>query len=146
MGLGQQDLLVLRIGDEQFALPVEAVEELVESPKYRPVPGGATGLLGVFTLGGRLLSLHDPAPLLGATLQGNPVALVMRAGARMLAIAVDDADDVITVDLADVREAPRSEDGDDLVVGILWRRPELITLLDARAVGAACAERDEATL
>lgn len=137
---------MVRIGDEQFALAVESVEELVESPRFRLVPGGATGLLGVFTLGGRLLSLYDPAPLLGASLQGTPVALVMRAGARMLALAVDDADDVITVDLADVREAPRLDEGDDLVVGVLWRRPELITVLDARALGAACASRDGVAL
>jgi chemotaxis signal transduction protein len=123
-----QDLLVVRVGRERFALPVEAVEELVESPRPRPVPGAATAVLGVFALGSALLSLYDPAVVLGARVDGAPVALVLRNGAGRLALAVDDADDVMRVDLSEVREAPRDGTDDDLVVGVLWRRPDLITV------------------
>jgi chemotaxis signal transduction protein len=136
---GVQDLLVVRVGRERFALPVEAVEELVESPRPRAVPGAATAVVGVFALGDALLSLYDPAVVLGAPLDGAPVALVMRSGPGRLALAVDDADDVMRVDLSEVREAPRDGTDDDLVVGVLWKRPDLITVLDARAVAAACS-------
>jgi chemotaxis signal transduction protein len=136
---GVQDLLVVRVGGERFALPVEAVDELVESPRTQAVPGASPSLIGVFPLGDRLLSLYAPDRLLGASLSGDPVALVMRSGARVLALAVDDAEDVVRVDLKDVRDPPRVGRDDDLVLGVLWRAPDLVAVLDARAVAAACA-------
>ena len=137
--LGVQDLLVARVGRERFAFPVEAIEELVESPRPRPVPGASAAVIGAFALGDALMSLYDPAVVLGAGIEGEPLALVMRSGSRRLALAVDDAEDVLRVDLSEVRDAPRSGRDDDLVIGVLWRRPVLITVLDAQAVAAACS-------
>ena len=136
--MGTQDLLVVRVGAERFALPVESIDELVESPRTRSVPGSPAALLGVFPFGSRLLSLYSSEQLLGVRLSGSPVGLIMRGGASAIALAVDDAVDVIRIDLQDVRPAPRSGQEDELVLGVLWRAPELITILDPRAVSAAC--------
>ena len=136
---GAQDLLVVRIGEERFAVPLESVEELVESPQLRIVPGAPPALLGLFTLGDSLLPLYSPASVLGATPLGEQVALVMRGGRARLALAVDDADDVISVSLTDVIAAPRTGHHDDVVLGVIWRDGELLTVLDARAVVASYA-------
>lgn len=136
---GAQDLLLVRIGDERFAVPLESVDELVESPNLRHVPGAPPALLGLFTLGGSLLPLYSPAGVLGATPLREQVALVMRGGRARVALAVDDADDVISISLADVIDAPRTGHHDDVVLGVLWRDGELLTLLDARAVVASYA-------
>src|SRR5688572_32975932 len=106
--VGAQDLLVVRIGEERFAVPLEAVDELVESPRLRSVPGAPPALLGLFTLGDMLLPLYSPASVLGTTPAGEDVALVMRGGRARVALAVDDAEDVISVSLTDVLEAPRT--------------------------------------
>lgn len=132
--VGAQDLLVVRIGRERFAVPLEAVDELVEAPRIRPVPGAPDGLLGLFTLGSALLPLYSPATILGVEPLGERAALVMRGGRARVALAVDDADDVIRVSLADVIDAPRTGHHDDVVLGVIWREGELLTLLDARAV------------
>lgn len=131
---GEQDLLVVRIGPERFALPLESVDELVEAPLIRPVPGSPDSLLGLFTIGESMLPLYSPAAILGAAGRGEPVALVMRGGQARIALAVDDAEDVISIALADVRDAPRTGRHDDVVLGVVWRDGELLTLLDARAV------------
>lgn len=136
---GAQDLLLVRIGDERFAVPLESVEELVESPNLRHVPGAPPALLGLFTLGASLLPLYSPAGVLGATPLREQVALVMRGGRARVALAVDDADDVISISLADVIDAPRTGHHDDVVLGVIWRDGELLTLLDARAVVASYA-------
>lgn len=136
---GAQDLLVVRIGNERFAVPLESVDELVEAPHLRTVPGAPETLLGLFTLGESLLPLYSPASILGAEPIGEQVALVMRGGRARLALAVDDADDVISVSLADVLDAPRTGHHDDVVLGVIWHESELLTLLDARAVVAAYA-------
>ena len=136
---GAQDLLVIRIGSERFAVPLESVDELVEAPQLRTVPGAPDTLLGLFTLGQSLLPLYSPASILGAEPIGEQVALVMRGGRARIALAVDDADDVISVSLADVLDAPRTGRHDDVVLGVIWHETELLTLLDARAVVASYA-------
>jgi purine-binding chemotaxis protein CheW len=136
---GAQELLVVRIGQERFAVPLEAVDELVESPRLRSLPGAPPALLGLFTLGELLLPLYSPASVLGATPAGEDVALVMRGGRARVALAVDDAEDVITVSLTDVLEAPRTGHQDDVVLGVIRRDDDLLTLLDARAVVASYA-------
>jgi purine-binding chemotaxis protein CheW len=136
---GAQELLVVRIGAERFAVPLESVDELVESPQLRAVPGAPENLLGLFTLGEALLPLYSPASILGAEPLGEQVALVMRGGLSRVALAVDDADDVISVSLADVLDAPRTGRHDDVVLGVIWHGNELLTLLDARAVVASYA-------
>lgn len=136
---GAQDLLVVRIGSERFAVPLESVDELVESPRLRSVPGAPENLLGLFTLGDALLPLYSPAAILGAESRGEQVALVMRGGASRIALAVDDADDVINVSLSEVLDAPRTGRHDDIVLGVIWSDGDLLTLLDARAVVASYA-------
>lgn len=136
---GFQDLLVVRIGAERFAVPLEAVDELVETPRLRAVPGSPDGLLGLFTLGGGLLPLYSPARLLGVSPDAHPAALVMRGGQSRIALAVDDADDVVRISLADVLDAPRTGHHDDIVPGVVWWEGDLLTLLDARAVVACFA-------
>jgi chemotaxis signal transduction protein len=137
--IGAQELLVVRIGEERFAVPLEAVEELVESPSLRAVPGAPDDLLGLFTLGQSLLPLYSPAAILGSQTFGEQVALVMRGGASRIALAVDDADDVVSVSLADMLDAPRTGRGDDVVLGVIWHGADLLTVLDARAVVASYA-------
>lgn len=136
---GTQDLLVVRVGSERFAVPLESVDELVESPQLRLVPGAPENLLGLFTLGPALLPLYSPAAILGAEATGEHVALVMRGGRARVALAVDDADDVINVSLADVLDAPRTGRHDDIVLGVIWNGGDLLTVLDARAVVASYA-------
>jgi len=136
---GTQDLLVVRIGSERFAVPLDAVDELVESPHLRTVPGAPENLLGLFPLGEALLPLYSPAAILGAEPIGEQVALVMRGGRARVALAVDDADDVISVSLSQVRDAPRTGRHDDVVLGVIWSDGDLLTLLDARAVVASYA-------
>lgn len=137
--VGEQELLVVRIGDERFAVPLESVDELVETPVLRKVPGAPEGLLGLFALGEALLPLYSPAGILGAHAAGEAVALVMRGGRARIALAVDDADDVVSVSLTGVLDAPRSGRNDDVVLGLVWHEGELLTLLDARAVVASYA-------
>jgi purine-binding chemotaxis protein CheW len=138
---GTQDLLVVRIGAERFAVPLDAIDELVEQPRIRKVPGAPAHLVGLFTLGEATLPLFSPSMLLGMEPRGEQVALVMHGGGVRMAIAVDDADDVISVALADVLDAPRTGHYDDVVLGVVWNEGELLTLLDSRAIVASYASR-----
>ena len=65
------------------------------------------------------------------------MTLVLRPSSTRIALAVDAVDDVFEVELADVRPVPNA-DADGMVLGVVWRGTELVTLLDADVVVDAC--------
>ena len=138
---GTQDLLVVRIGAERFGVPLDAIDELLEEPRVRSVPGAPEHLLGLIALGNATIPLYSPSLLLGMEPRAEQVALVMHGGGIRMAIAVDDADDVITIALAGVIDAPRTGHFDDVVLGVAWNEGELLTLIDPRAIVASYATR-----
>lgn len=120
-------------------MELQSVVELVDEPEVRPIPESPTALLGVFALRGDLLPLYAPGIVLGIHAEGHELALVMRRGTGRLAIAVDDVDEVLRVELATLRRPPPGSHADDAVLGLLLRPGRLITVLDARALVSACA-------
>lgn len=120
-------------------MELQSVMELVESPEIRPIPESPAALLGVFALRGEPLPLYAPGIVLGIHAEGRELALVMRRGSGRLALAVDDVDEVLRIDLGTLREPPQASHTDDVVVGLLLRPGRLVTVLDARALVSACA-------
>ena len=136
--IGAAELLIFAVGRERFAIDLRAVEEAIESPEVHPVPGAPSDFMGVFTLRDRLVPLFSPATILGQGAARGGVALVMRSGANRIALAVDEADEVIQMNLQDLRDPPPGANDDDVVAGLLWRDHTLVTVLDARALVGAC--------
>ena len=136
---GVEDLLTFHVGSERFATSLAAVEEAVEGPDVYRVPEMPDAMLGVFSLRGRLIPVCSPVRPLGVPLEGGiSTVLLMRAGVRRVGIAVDDVDDVISLDLATVRPAPGVEDPDGVLLGVVRHGNNLIAIVDPDAVVAAC--------
>ena len=71
----------VRVGGEQYALPVSYVLEVVEIERLTPVPGAPPAVLGVCNLRGQVLPVVDPAPLLGAGGRERATHVVVTEGA-----------------------------------------------------------------
>jgi len=132
-------LLVFRLGRELFATELRAVEEAVEGAEAKAIPDTPPAMLGIFALRertlpmyalGRVLELPDHSP--------GTMTLVLRPSTMRVALAVDAVDDVFDAPLDAVRAVPAGSDVDGLVLGVVWRGQELVTLLDADVVVAAC--------
>jgi purine-binding chemotaxis protein CheW len=135
---GRAELLVFQVSRELFATELRAVEEAVEGVDVRPIPDAPSTMLGIFALRERTLPMYALARVLGVVERdAAQMTLVMRPAGARVALAVDAVDDVFDTPLAVVRPAPPAEN-DALVLGVIWRGHELITLLDADAVVAAC--------
>jgi chemotaxis signal transduction protein len=69
--------------------------------------------------------------MLGIHCERPATVVVFCGGERRVAIATDDVDDVATVDLRTVRDAPGARAKEGALLGIVHRGSDLIALLDA---------------
>jgi purine-binding chemotaxis protein CheW len=134
---GIADLLVFRIGRELFAVELVAVEEALDMPIVHRLPEMPASMLGVFTLRGGLVTVFAPQATLGIPFEDSATVVVFSGADRRIALATDDVDDVLTVNLRTVRDAPGATVKDSALLGIVHRGSEMIALLDAQAIVAA---------
>jgi purine-binding chemotaxis protein CheW len=135
-GLDRQHLIV-RVGREWFALPLDAVDEALDFGELHRLPEMGETMLGVFSLRGALIPLFTPVGPLGVPLATGSAAIVFSVPGGRVAIAVDDVEDVLSIHPADVRRAPIDTD-DGVLLGVVRRGRDLVGVLDARALVTAC--------
>jgi purine-binding chemotaxis protein CheW len=136
---GQSDTLVFRVGGERFAIDLGAVEEAIELPSVHHLPEMPDHLLGVFELRERLVPIYSPVRVLRVALTEEAAAvLVLRSHDKRLGLAVDDVDDVLTIDGAAVRRAPIPDNEDNVLLGVIRRGADLLALVDAESLALAC--------
>lgn len=136
---GTAELLLFRVGDEMFAAELRSVEEALDEPEIHPLPEMRGSLIGAFQHRGRMTALYTPARALGRFAgAGAPVAMVVRVGDRRIGLAVQDVEDVMTLDLAELREPPVLGDADGVLLGVAHRSNTLVAVVDVEALVAAC--------
>lgn len=136
---GLSDTLVFRVGAERFAIDLAAVEEAIELPSVHHLPEMPDHLLGVFELRERLVPIYSPERVLRVALGSEAAAvLVLRSSDKRLGLAVDDVDDVLTIDGAAVRRAPIPDNEDNVLLGVIRRGADLLALIDAESLALAC--------
>jgi purine-binding chemotaxis protein CheW len=133
---GIAELLVFRVGPELFAVELTSAEEALDMPAMHRLPEMPATMLGVFTLRESLVSVFSPHEALGISFNNAATVVVFRGAERRFALATDDVDDVLTVDLATLRDAPGAERADSCLLGVVHRGAELIGVLDAESIGA----------
>lgn len=131
----------VRVGDEEYALPVRHVPEVAELGDVTPVPGTPGRVLGIRNLRGEVLPVFDMAAVLSAAGGTDPQRIVLAEDpgppTRRCALAVDAVVEVAEVE--DVTEAVDSPVllGAALVDGRLIGVVDVPALLDALAPEAA---------
>ena len=134
---GIAQLLIFRVARELFAVELVTAEEALDMPTLHRLPEMPAAMLGVFTLRGALVSVFEPQQALGIACDHPATAVVFCGGDRRVAIATDDVDDVLTIDLRTVRDAPGSRAKEAALLGIVHRDSDLIAVLDADTLIAA---------
>ena len=137
--LGRAELLLFSVGRELFATPLSAVEEAIELAEIRPIPEMSASMLGVTELRGRMIPIYSPSRSLGVDLGAAPAAaLIVHTGERRIALAVDDVEDVLELDLTELRDAPGTDDLDGVLVGVARRGKALVAVVDGESLVVAC--------
>lgn len=128
---GTIDLLVLVVGRQHLALPVESVRAVRPPGPVARVPAGTSALAGMVTEQGNALPVAFLATLLGLPVTAAAAehwTVVLNHATAPVGLLADAAVDILTARRADVR--PPAEQG-GLVAGLL---PDGAIVLDAPAL------------
>ena len=135
---GLVELLMFRVGNERFAVELACVEEAIDLVEPHHVPEMPPAMLGVITVRDTLTPVFTTDDALGVPADGRGAALIFRSNRGRFALAIDDVDDVMTLDLAQLRDAPGIDGVDALVLGVARNGSGIVALVDAEALIAAC--------
>jgi purine-binding chemotaxis protein CheW len=127
-------LVVFSLGEEEYALPIEQVQEIIRYTEPRAVASDSPAIRGVISLRGKIIPVCDLATHLGMMSEEEPrgKVVIVEAGDATAGILVDDVAEVLTVDAADVDGVPTA--GNDSIRGIAKVGDRLIVLLDTDGI------------
>ena len=141
-------MLVFLAGSERFALPVSAIEAVIDMPTVRRLPVMPDGMLGVTEHRGALVSVYSAARALNVAIDAPDAALVARTAGpsadgrgRRVVIAVGAVEGVLAFESSAWTGVGGAAPGAGLVRGVAARAGVLTTLVDAATFLDACCGR-----
>jgi purine-binding chemotaxis protein CheW len=132
-------LLCVRIGDQEFALSIQAIREIRGWISSTPLPHAPSYIKGMINLRGSVLAIIDLAERLGLPSvppNTTSVVVVIEHGERVVGLLVDAVSDIITAteDMRQVTPEIGSAASRDYVEGLLMRDKQIISVLSIPAV------------
>jgi purine-binding chemotaxis protein CheW len=123
--------VVFRVASERYALPLEAVREVVlPQPPFARVPRASEAVRGVMNLRGRVVAVVDLAPLVGlapqALAESAGHVLILDHGKRTLGFLIGG--------VIGVERLAAQGDGTGLVRGVAAARAGAVTVLGPAAL------------
>ena len=126
-------MLIARIADERVALPIEAIESVVEIEAITPVPLAAAHIAGLAALRSRVLTVIDSYAALGLAAPGVPAreAVVVTVEGHLYALLVDEVEDVAPLAQAPAALPAGIDDGwAEAACGLVEHDGRTILMLD----------------
>jgi purine-binding chemotaxis protein CheW len=129
-GLDQQ-LVVFSMHDEQYALPITGIREIIRYRPSRSVGAGGGVVQGVINLRGQVIPICDLSSRLGEMLEirEDSRILIIDTSDAVIGLIVDTVDEVMLVTADQIEDLPVSETGLGNQVAKVEDR--LIILVDA---------------
>jgi purine-binding chemotaxis protein CheW len=128
-----RQLLVFSLGEEEYALPVTSVQEIIHYTHPRAVASEAHWIQGVISLRGKIIPVADLGARLGLVTErseqsGAGKIVVVESGTVTAGVVVDDVDEVLTIEEEQLDAVPAA--GTEAIDGIVKIDDRLIILLD----------------
>ncbi|HLT30543.1 MAG TPA: chemotaxis protein CheW [Myxococcaceae bacterium] len=139
-GEGGLQLCALRVGEQEFALDLMRVEEVLRPLPVTAVPGAPGVVEGVVEVRGVLIPVVNLRRCLGLKPAEQPTRterlMICLIGRRRFALRVDAALEVMRVERAALRPAPPLRDGTErpFVLGAVGPPSRLRLLLDLKVL------------
>jgi len=125
-----RQLLVFSLGEEEYALPVTSVQEIIHYTQPRAVASESHWIRGVISLRGKIIPVADLGARLGLVTEAGEGGkiVVVESGPVTAGVVVDDVDEVLTIEESQLDAVPAA--GTEAIDGIVKIDDRLIILLD----------------
>src|SRR5215470_17872379 len=123
-------VLLVRLGERQYGLPLSSVERVLPMAYVAPLPGTGDGLMGMLNLHGDVLPVVDPRPRLGVPSPKIAAEhrLVLLKGNAPFLMWVDDVEEVTNVRPEELSVVP-AQQASPLVPRVLRLGDAVVPLL-----------------
>jgi purine-binding chemotaxis protein CheW len=137
-----EQLVVFSLGNEEYALPIAAVHEIIRFSEPRAVASDVAWIRGVIGLRGKIVPIFDLAARLGLAAHDSPPGkiVIVDAGSGQVGVMVDDVEEVITVAGDQLEPVPTA--GAESVEAIARVGDRLVVLLNAEGLFARAASEE----
>jgi purine-binding chemotaxis protein CheW len=135
--------LTFSLGEENFAIPVEHVQEVVELDQVTRVPNAPEYMLGIINLRGRVLPLFDTKHKLGlpkteTTKKSRIMILNIKYDDNKyleIGALVDVAKEVVEISASEIQDAPEFENSaSSTITGIVNKQGSITMIMDIQRV------------
>lgn len=124
-----QQLVVFALGREEYALPIQQVQEIIRYSEPRAVSSAEPWIRGVISLRGKIVPVFDLGLRLG--LHAEPgqdqKIVIVETDHGTAGVIVDEVEEVLTVDAGQLEEVPGA--GSDAIDAIAKIDDRLVVLL-----------------
>ena len=129
-------LVVFSLGDEEYALPITHVQEIIRYSEPRAVASEAEWIRGVISLRGKIIPVCDLATRLGlpADSEGRANIVIVETANGTAGVIVDEVEEVLTVDESQLDAVPSA--GTDFIDGVAKIDDRLVVLLNPSGIFA----------
>ena len=121
------------IGDEEYAVPILSIQEIIKPFSWTRVPQVPKYVLGVFNLRGSVIPLLDLRAKFGLQTKKHSDEtrfIVMRHGDDVAGFVIDRLTMAIRLEKADIGPAPDTVNGDETIIdGVGKQEDKIITIL-----------------
>ena len=132
-------LVLLRLGDDRYAVPIGSVREILKVGRITPVSTAPAFVLGVINLRGAVRTILDLRVFLG--LEAGPVGdgariIIAESGGMLAGILVEQVEEIVDVPAAQIRPplSPAKGAVEEYVTGIAAYGDKMVVLIDLEKV------------
>jgi purine-binding chemotaxis protein CheW len=131
-----QQLVVFSLGNEEYALPIGSVHEIIRFTEPRTVASDAAWIRGVIGLRGKIIPIFDLAARMQLELTGSEAGkiVIVESGTGQVGIMVDEVEEVMTVSSDQLEDVPTANS--EAIEAIAKIEDRLIILLNPEGLFA----------
>lgn len=126
------------VGNEEFAVPILSIQEIVKPIEYTRVPGTPNYVLGVFNLRGNvfpLINLRSKFGLPESKQTKETRYIVIKNNDEVAGFVIDKLTEAVRIHENDIEQTPETLHEDStLIYGIGKQKDRLITILEVESL------------
>ena len=121
------------VGEEEFAVPILSIKEIIKPLDYTRVPKTPSYVLGVFNMRGSVLPLVDLKNKFGMPAtkfnDDTRVIVLKNDNDEQVGFVIEELSEAIRIKEGDIEPAPEGSGKDNLIYGVGKKDDRLITIL-----------------